>query len=152
MLQQTIFSALWVTIIVLTIKQLTSSTAGETALSGNLSFPCCNNNINLSNQSMFRLGLKLKYHIAASEVKHRRFPFEHQEALFRYLAQVVQRACGVSILGVIQKLSGHAPAQTALGVPAWAGVLGQMTPDVPANLILFGILWDFSRRFQIQKR
>lgn len=145
MLQQTIFLALWVTIVVLTIKELTSPTAGEIALSGNLSFSCCNNNINLSNLSMFRMGLKLKHYVAASKVKHWGFSLEHQEALICSqgdwaLAQVVQRACGVSILGVIQKLPGHVAAQTALGGPAWAGVLGHMTTNVPANLIHFGIL------------
>lgn len=99
---------------------------------------------NFSNQSMFRLGLKLKHNNNYYLVKHRRFPLQHQETLVYSqgdwaLAQLVQRACGVSIRGVIQKLS---PAQTALGGPDWAGVLGQMTPDVSANLIHFGILWD----------
>lgn len=31
------------------------------------------------------------------------------------MAQVAQTACGVSILGVIQKLSGRIPGQPALG-------------------------------------
>jgi len=34
------------------------------------------------------------------------------------LAQVVQGGCGVSILGDIQKPSGHGPEQAALGGPA----------------------------------
>jgi len=33
--------------------------------------------------------------------------------------QVAQGDCGASILGHIQKLSGHGPRQPALGGPAW---------------------------------
>ncbi|KAK4818675.1 hypothetical protein QYF61_017420 [Mycteria americana] len=45
---------------------------------------------------------------------------QHQGRLFHYegdraLAQVAQRCCGVSILGDIQKLSGHGPGQLAAG-------------------------------------
>lgn len=108
---------------VLTIKELTSLPAGETVLSRNLAFPCCNNNIKLSNQSMFRLGLKLKHHITASELKHRLFPLENQETFFYCeddgaLAQVPQRGYGGSLLGDTQKPSGHCPGQLALSSPA----------------------------------
>ena len=50
-------------------------------------------------------------------------PSEHQETLCycegdRALAQVAQRGSGVSLLGGIQKPSGHDPGQPGLGGPA----------------------------------
>ena len=58
------------------------------------------------------------------------FYCEHHWAL----AQVAQRGCGVSLLGDIQKPSGHGPGQLALGGPAWAGVLlDQMTSRGPSQ-------------------
>lgn len=47
------------------------------------------------------------------------------------LAQVVQRCCGVSIPGGIQKLSGDVLGQRAVSVPAWARVLDQMASKGP---------------------
>ena len=49
-------------------------------------------------------------------------PSEHQEILFccgsdQALAQVPRGGCGISLLGDIQKLSGHGPGQSALGDP-----------------------------------
>ena len=69
-------------------------------------------------------------------------PSEHQEIVFdcvgdQPLAQVVQGGCGVSILGDIQKPSGHGPEQAALGGPAWAGGLDQ------SNLSYSMILWFY---------
>lgn len=54
------------------------------------------------------------------------FRFDHKvrkETLFhceseRALAKDEQRGCGVSILGDIQKQSGHSPGQPTLGDPA----------------------------------
>lgn len=43
------------------------------------------------------------------------------------LAQVIQGGCGVSNLGGIQKPPGHGPGQVALGGPAWAQELDQIT-------------------------
>lgn len=41
---------------------------------------------------------------------------------------VVQRSCGVSILGNIQKPSGHVPEQSGLGDLASAGDAQKMNP------------------------
>jgi len=63
--------------------------------------------------------------------KHRSFCL-NKEKLFccesgQSLEQVAQRSCGVSNLGDIPKLSGHGPAQLAVGGPASAGGLDQVT-------------------------
>ncbi|KAK4828495.1 hypothetical protein QYF61_026766 [Mycteria americana] len=65
------------------------------------------------------------------KLKDRRFPLNIRNQFFffflffcegdRALAQAVQRGCGVSILGDIQKLSGCGPGQPAAGGPASAG-------------------------------
>ena len=49
------------------------------------------------------------------------------------LAQVAQRGCGVSILGDIQKSSGHSPRKSSLGGPAGAGGLDQRTSRGPSS-------------------
>jgi len=56
--------------------------------------------------------------------------------LWRWLhtATDCSRSCGVSILGDIQKLSGHGPGQLALDGSVWAGVLDQMTSRGPLHL------------------
>lgn len=58
--------------------------------------------------------------------------------LWDWEQEVAQPDCGVSFLGVFQKLPGHGPGQHALGVPASAGV-GQMDPEVPSSLRHFVI-------------
>ena len=60
----------------------------------------------------------------------------YRETLFhcegdQALAQVAQRACGVSILEDIQKPSADGPGQLALGGPAWAAGLDQMASRGP---------------------
>ena len=50
------------------------------------------------------------------------------------LAQTAQGVCGISTLGVIQKLSEHGPGQQGLGGPAWAGVWTRLPPEVASNL------------------
>lgn len=42
----------------------------------------------------------------------------------------------------IQMQSGHGPGQEAVGGPAWAVVLKQMTPEIHSNLNHALILWD----------
>lgn len=42
----------------------------------------------------------------------------------------------------IQRQSGHGPGQEAVGGPAWAVVLKQMTPEIHSNLNHALILWD----------
>lgn len=68
-------------------------------------------------------------------------PSEHQGTLFhcegdRALAQLTLGGCGVSILGDIQKLSGHGPRQPGLGDSAWAWGLGQVTSRGSSQHIL----------------
>lgn len=47
--------------------------------------------------------------------------------LWRWLEQVAERSCGVSLLGDTQKPSRHDICQQALCVPAWAKRLDQMS-------------------------
>lgn len=51
------------------------------------------------------------------------------------LGQVAQRICAVSLVGGVQKSSGHGPGQPALGGPASAGQLDQMR-TLPTSAIL----------------
>lgn len=44
--------------------------------------------------------------------------------------------------GDLQKPTGHGPVQLLLGVPAWAGGLDQVDPDIPSHLIHSVILWQ----------
>lgn len=53
------------------------------------------------------------------------------------LAQVVLRTCGVSILGDIEKLSGHSPGQPALDGPIPAGGVDKVTSRAPFQSQLF---------------
>ena len=63
-------------------------------------------------------------------------PSEHKEtlsSLWRWLtlAQASQRGWELFVLADIQKPAGHAPGKPALGHPAWAGGLDQMTSRGP---------------------
>lgn len=68
------------------------------------------------------------------------------------LEQVTQRVCVVSILEDIKKspgpgpgpCPGPGPVQPALGYPAWAEVLGQVTSKVSSNFNHSVILWLLS--------
>lgn len=72
-----------------------------------------------------------------SETETQEVPFEHQETRFyfeddwalQWFAVIAQRDCAVLVLGDTRKLSLHipVPGQWALGGPAWAGQLDQMT-------------------------
>ena len=48
------------------------------------------------------------------------------------MAQIAQRGCGVSILGGIQKSTGHRPGQPAVVDPALSKKIGLQ--EVPSNL------------------
>ena len=63
-------------------------------------------------------------------------PSEHEEELLPSegdgaVEQAAQRDCGVSFSGDIQDLPGHSPVQPAVGDPASAGGLDQMTHRRP---------------------
>ena len=65
-------------------------------------------------------------------------PSEQQETPFYCegdwgLEQVAEKGCEVPILGDTPKMPGHGAGQPALGDPAWAGWLGQMTSRSPCQ-------------------
>lgn len=71
-------------------------------------------------------------------------PSEHQEILFhcegyQALAQAARRDCGVSILGKIQKLSGHSIGQPAPG--AWLGAWTRRLLTDPSTFNHSTSLW-----------
>lgn len=73
----------------------------------------------------------------SGQTERQEFLSEHQDIGFLHgesdqaLAQVVQRTCGVSILGDIEKLSGYSPGQLALVSPISAGELVKVTSRGP---------------------
>lgn len=51
---------------------------------------------------------------------------------------------GISLLGDIQKPSGHCPGQPAQGIPTWAGGWTRWPPEIPSNLNHSVILWSYA--------
>lgn len=61
-----------------------------------------------------------------AQTKTQNVPLEHEETV----AQVAQEGYRLSILGDIQKTSGHGPGQPALGSPAWVISKGPFQPQL----------------------
>lgn len=80
-----------------------------------------------------------------AETETQEVPFKHQETGFyckddwapQWFAVISERDWGVLVLGGTQKLSIHlpVPGQQALGGPAWAAQLDQMTFRAPSTQV-----------------
>jgi len=67
------------------------------------------------------------------------------------LAQVVQRGCGVFLLGGLPKSYGYQSEQLASDVPAWAGGADDLQKTSPPTLTILWFCDSLKKSFTVQK-
>lgn len=90
---------------------------------------------------MLRLGLKVKHQIAASQMKHLKFPLEHQETLFYCMWLSTGPDCPGRLCSLHPQRYSEA---NSIRWPCFSREIGQMTSRVQLEVLLTStILWFF---------